>query len=316
MPRPRDEVHALIARGYGGAFPEDAFERVALAAHRWQEERNPVVASLVAGPVRSWRDIPLVPTSFFSAHAVACFNAATAIRVFRSSGTTRADRGRHFYDDLSLYKASALAGACWALDAAGGGAFRVESLVPDDSESSLACMCRWLCEEWPGTEDANDPVVLVGTAFSYVGRIDDGKPRPLAPGSLIVETGGYKGRSRELTREELHAGIAAIFSVSRERIIGEYGMCEISTPFWERPGARGYAVPPWARIRILSPETLRDLPEGETGVIGIVDLANLHSSIGILTADAGRIEKGRVIVEGRIAGAAAKGCSMGVTSDE
>jgi hypothetical protein len=330
MSRPLDEVHALMERGYDGAATEEEFERVALKAHGWQAERNPVVDALCDGTVRTWREIPLVPTGLFAERAVACFNAATALHVFRSSGTT-GERSRHFFDDLALYRASALAGARWALAAAaarsgsGAAAFRVESLVPDDPESSLACMIRWMREEWPGTSDAgnaagaagtgngakaNEAVVLIGTAFSYVARIDSGAARPLPPGSLVIETGGYKGRTRELTRDELHAGIAAIFAVPRERIIGEYGMCEIATPLWERPGLRGYSIPPWARVRILDPETLRDLPEGETGVIGILDLANLDSSIGILTADAGRLESGRLFVEGRLSGAVAKGCSL------
>ncbi len=310
---------------------EREFDALAPIIHAWQASRIPVVARLAPPVVRSWRDIPAVPVALFGEHEIFAWPIDKATGVFRSSGTTREARGRHWHRDLSVYRASCLAGARWALeepareDQAGRPGWRVRSLMPDNPESSLASMIEALKQDLApqGGADATTPVLVIGPAFAYVPLIESGVRDPLPAGSVIVETGGFKGRTREVTREELHAGLQAVFGVGTERIIGEYGMCELSSPLWERiggmedgnspvtPARRGFASAPWTRVRILDPETLEDAPRG---IVALWDLANWQSSLGLLTADLAHWNtEGRLVIEGRLKGSPRKGCSLAVS---
>lgn len=321
-----DRLAALIARGWeaaDGAGDDAEFEELALAIHAWQAERIPAVAALALRRASSWREVPAVPVGLFARHDIFAWPAADATGCFLSSGTTRAARGRHFHRDLALYRAACLAGARWALDDPKG-RWRVESFQPDDGSSSLATMIRFLAEDLGDVRDSSppgyeSPVLAIGPAFAFVPLIDAEERRPLPPGSAVVETGGMKGRTRTVSREDLHEGLARVFGVSRERIIGEYGMCELSTPLWERVGdpssgrraERGFRAAPWVRVRLLDPETLED---AERGLVAIWDLANWQSSVGILTADLAHWNsEGNLVVEGRAAGAPEKGCSLAVS---
>lgn len=330
-----------MARGWDAPADEQEFDGLALEIHAWQASRIPNIARIssslprgCAADVRGWREIPLVPTALFADHDIFAYRVDEAERVFVSSGTTRAQRGRHYFRDLSFYRAACLSGALWALGEAGestGRGWNVRSFMPDDPASSLAAMIEGLagdlktsCRDVLSREahrsvslpfTAMTPTLVIGPAWAYMPLIESGAREPLPAGSVVVETGGYKGRTREATRDELYDGLCRVFEVPRERVISEYGMCEITTPLWERAGSasspalRGFVTPPWVRVRLLDPETLSEAP---AGVIAIYDLANVASSIGVLTADAGCLRDGRLVLEGRLSGAAAKGCSLTV----
>ncbi|RMH54110.1 MAG: hypothetical protein D6679_14230 [Candidatus Hydrogenedentota bacterium] len=302
-------------RGYAAERDERLFEELALSVARYQNETNPVLHRLSAGSLERIEEIPLVPTNLFSRFTIFSFDPSEAVAVFSSSGTTRSKRGRHFFRDLSLYRNSVFEGLKAVF---GGGRYRVRSLISDEAESSLARMISWMKEYWREA-DLSDPVLVIGPAFSFVRLIDSGGTEPLPDGSLVIETGGYKGRSRTLEKREFYEALSRYFEVPEERILSEYGMCEISSPMWEEPplrageGARrGFRVPPWVRVKILDPATLRERDEGRAGVIAILDLANLDSSIGILTGDWGEVKEGRLLLSGRAEGSEAKGCSLNV----
>lgn len=288
-----DRVKSVIEDGCS----DEEFDALALEIHRYQFGRCPAIGRLTSVPPKSWREIPLVPTSAFASHVIATFPPGEAVRVFESSGTTRSARGRHYFRDLSLYHATTRAAFRRM------GSRRVKSLIEPSISSSLSCMVDWIMEE----SRVDAPALVVGTAFSYVHLMDEGARDPLPSGSIVVETGGYKGRSREISKEELYRGIADIFSISEESILSEYGMCELSTSFWEEKGARGFVIPPWARVRLIDPETMED---AERGIIAIYDLANVESSVGVLTSDVGSYLDGRLILHGRMSGAPQKGCSL------
>lgn len=302
---PASTVTDLIARGYDAPGDDDEFNQLALELHADQRRSCSVVARLSGASVRSWREIPLVPTRLFSTNVIATFPESEARHVFESSGTTRADRGRHLYRDLSLHRLVSVEAARWALRAAD---FRVRSLVEPSPNSSLARMISWIAEVHSSASDAA-PHFIIGTAFSFVKLMDDHHHEILPPGSLVMQTGGYKGRTREISQSELYEGIAGMYGISTDQIFSEYGMCEITTSFWERPGEPGFMIPPWARIRTLDPESMDDAGEG---MIAIYDLANAESSVGIMTADWGRVEGNRLILAGRMQGAPMKGCSLTV----
>ncbi|MBL9172790.1 MAG: hypothetical protein JNL10_04580 [Verrucomicrobiales bacterium] len=161
-------------------------------------------------------------------------------------------------------------------------------------------------------------VLLAGTAFNFVHFIDHldgiGRRLSLPAGSRIMETGGYKGRSRVLTRPELHAALTERLGVAPEWIVGEYGMSELSSQAYDTIAGSGSArclrFPPWARAVVVSPENGREVGEGGTGLVRILDLANVWSVLCLQTADlAVRRGEGFDLV-GRLPGAEPRGCSL------
>jgi hypothetical protein len=162
-------------------------------------------------------------------------------------------------------------------------------------------------------QNANEPVAVFGTAFLFVHLLDalekEGAKLRLPEGSWVLETGGYKGRTREIPKDELHRLIAERLGVAREKIFGEYGMSELSSQAYA--GADGvFRFPPWVRARLISPATGRDADEGERGLIRIYDLANVWSVMAVQTEDVGvRVGDG-IRLLGRAKLAEARGCSL------
>ena len=139
-----------------------------------------------------------------------------------------------------------------------------------------------------------------------------------------METGGYKGRSRVLSKQELRSGITRGLGIPGTHIVSEYGMSELSSQAYDRtvPGSDETQIqnlkskignsqfPPWARAQIISPETGKEVAEGETGLIRILDLANLCSVAAIQTEDLA-IRRGTGFeLMGRAAQAEPRGCSL------
>lgn len=185
-------------------------------------------------------------------------------------------------------------------------------------------------------QKCQQPVLLCGTAFSFVHVLDAfsagrGTTQLALPrGSVILETGGYKGRSRELPKPELHRALASTFAVPATRICCEYGMSELSSQAYDirpdpnaanspwtgtgrtsAPENRSFRLPPWARFRIVSPETGRDCAAGETGILTVYDLANVWSCMAIETEDlAVAADDGGFLLVGRVGDAESRGCSL------
>jgi acyl-CoA synthetase (AMP-forming)/AMP-acid ligase II len=168
-------------------------------------------------------------------------------------------------------------------------------------------------------EALQEPAAVVGTAFAFVHLLDAlaerGDRVALPEGSRILETGGFKGRSRSVERDALHAAIAERLGVPRSRIVNQYGMCELGSQFYEstlRDGAPTPTkrVPPWVRTRVVDPETLAEVPAGAEGLLIHYDLANTGSVLAIQTSDRGRSVAGGFEVLGRLPGAERRGCSI------
>jgi hypothetical protein len=168
------------------------------------------------------------------------------------------------------------------------------------------------------------PLVLLGTAFSFVHLIDHLVEKnlrfELPPGSRVMETGGYKGRSRSLPKAELHRLITERLGVPATDIVCEYGMSELSSQAYDLTDQKSeiknqklnrvFRFPPWARAQIISPETGREVAEDETGLARIFDLANVFSVMAIQTEDLGvRREEGFELV-GRAEASEPRGCSL------
>jgi hypothetical protein len=176
------------------------------------------------------------------------------------------------------------------------------------------------------TVKSGQPLALLGTAFSFVHLLDHlverGLRFELPPGSRALETGGYKGRSRNLPKTELHALLTARLGIPSTHIVCEYGMSELSSQAYDAtlndeptlghptPIARRFQFPPWARTQIISPETGREVDEGETGLIRVFDLANVYSVMAIQTEDLGIRRGERFELIGRATVAEPRGCSL------
>jgi hypothetical protein len=163
------------------------------------------------------------------------------------------------------------------------------------------------------------PVCLAATAFALVQLLDameaDGLRVSLAPGSRIMETGGFKGRSRMVSREELYERTCDRFGVNPDAVLAEYGMTELSSQCYDRMPAgavlaqRRKVAPPWLRARVVGPDR-RTLAKGEVGAILHVDLANRSSCIAIQTEDLGVQYADGLVLIGRDVDVEPRGCSL------
>ena len=179
----------------------------------------------------------------------------------------------------------------------------------------------------------NQPLLILGTAFSFVHLLDYLAEKNLhfrlPKESRALETGGYKNRSRALPKTELHALITERLGIAAEQIICEYGMSELSSQAYDGvardkwrvtgseeaschppPVTRHFHFPPWARVQIVSPETGREVAEGETGLIRVFDLANVFSVLGVQTEDLAVRRGDGFELRGRAELAEPRGCSL------
>ncbi|HTO07866.1 MAG TPA: long-chain fatty acid--CoA ligase [Myxococcota bacterium] len=341
------EVLAWIAEGVDAPADEARFERLALALFRLQVERGAAYRRWCAAfgrdpaSVRHWRDIPALPTGAFKEARVAIFPPADTVLTFRTSGSTTELRGALELDSLALYDAS-LETTFRAFICPDAARLRFVVLAPsaaDAPDSSLSYMFSRAVERMGSPESrflvdakgwdpdaalaelaaAREPLALCGTAFAFVHLIDRlaerGESLRLPAGTRVMETGGFKGRSRELTREELHGAIERALGVPRARIVNQYGMCELASQFYEPTLRTGTytdvkRVPPWVRTRVVDPATQKDVAPGAEGVLAHFDLANTGSALAVLTSDLGELVPGGFRVFGRLRGAEARGCSL------
>jgi hypothetical protein len=164
-----------------------------------------------------------------------------------------------------------------------------------------------------------NPQLLLGTAFSFVHLLDHlaelDLRLKLPAGSRVMETGGYKNRSRMMPKEKLHALITERLGIVRENIICEYGMSELSSQAYNgvritECGMRNFHFPPWTRVQIVSTETGREVAEGESGLIRVFDLANIFSVAAIQTEDVGVRRGDGFELVGRAQLSEPRGCSL------
>lgn len=296
-------------------------------------------------------EVPAVPTDAFKHTRIATFPKGEETRVFRTSGTTMDVRGVHAFRDVATYDAAALAFGKHALFAGLTEKPDVVVLAPppeEASDSSLGHMMAAFVAELSRAHAyathaqthfvshgaiavealrerltelarrAERPVLVLGTSFAYVHWLE-ADPRfscALPPGSRLMQTGGFKGKSREVPGEELRTELARAFGLARRTIVSEYGMTELSSQFYEGTllgTEEGVHVePPWARVVAVDPETLLPVPEGEVGLARIEDLANVDSAFAIQTLDRVVRVAGGFRLLGRAPGAPPRGCSIAI----
>jgi hypothetical protein len=158
-----------------------------------------------------------------------------------------------------------------------------------------------------------EPLLLLATSFALVALLDalSGARVALPSQSVVMQTGGYKGRSREVAPEALRAAVGEAFGVAEAHIVNEYGMTELTSQLYAR-GADPLSAPPWLRVDAVNPEDLTPVPEGEVGLARFVDLGNVDSAVSVVTQDRIRLRGGRVELHGRTPGATPRGCSLAI----
>ncbi|HUK82954.1 MAG TPA: long-chain fatty acid--CoA ligase [Verrucomicrobiae bacterium] len=329
----------------------EVFDSLALEMFAFQFERNAVYRAYCEQhrrtpvAVRNWREIPAVPTAAFKDFALTCFPVEDAVAEFHTSGTTRAKAGKHYFRTLELYDATIRQSFAAHLlpDAARLPMLVLTASPAEAPHSSLAHMMGAVAQQFGRPESdfyishddllaeklvhdlleaqwAHQPVFVLGTAFAF-GKFFEHCHRQdlkfeMSEGSRAMETGGFKGRSREMPKKDLYVQFESFLGISPSRVVNEYGMTELSTQFYDETFRVGHqsdlkTVPPWARVLVIDPNSGREAAVNERGLIRIYDPANMWSIMCVQTEDLGVLrDDGEFEVLGRAAGAEVRGCSL------
>jgi len=310
-----------------------AFSKYALEIFRLQYAGNEIygefIKSLRLDPasIKSALQIPFLPVEFFKNHRVVTGNLPY-VTVFESSGTSGSESGKHYIVDTGIYEKSFL--NAFRLFYGDPASWMIAALLPSYTErnnSSLVCMMDNLIKRssYSGSGFYRDDfvslisaiekarsleqkVLLIGVSFALLDLAE--KYSPDFHDIIVMETGGMKGRRKEITRMELHSVLKQAFNA--KAIHSEYGMTELLSQAYSK-GEGIFNCPPWMKILIRDPQdpmTIINEPE-ITGGINIIDLANIHSCSFISTGDLGKLHQdGSFEVLGRIDNSDIRGCNL------
>jgi hypothetical protein len=355
-----DALHAAVQR-FAAGDGQQSFTDLALEICAFQREFSPGFARLLArrgASLSSVLEIPGVPSDAFRLARVALHPAHEDAARFHTSGTTGTGHGIHPLRRVDTYRALALRFGRAAL-LSGSVPKRVIALAPaldDPPRSSLGYMMamfmddfearvpgdaraaeRWLINEQginiPALEqagkqaiDAGEGLILLATSFALVSLEDAllGRRISVPAQTVVMQTGGFKAKSREIEASELRRAIARTFGISEASVVSEYGMTELTSQLYEatlpgsalhaeRQGAPGiFFEPAWLRVVPVDPISLEPVLPGEVGIARIIDLGNVDTAIAVQTQDRVRRIAGGIELLGRAPGAPARGCSLSV----
>ncbi len=311
---------------------EDSFNETSLEIFRFQYFNNKVYRDYADAlnrkpeTVTHFSEIPFIPISFFKTHSVISFKGKHE-GVFTSSGTTGTNTSSHYVKNLRLYEKSFLTGFQKFFD--NPSEYVVLGLLPSYLErkgSSLIYMVNKLIElsgkkesgfylyEYEklqklltGLHGKKQKTILFGVSYAL---LDMAENFPVYfPELVIMETGGMKGRRKEMIREELHGILTKSFGV--KKIFSEYGMTELLSQAYSK-GDGLFETPPWMKVLVRDTEDpFSYLPPNKTGGINVIDLANIYSCSFIETQDLGKLHPdGKFEVLGRFDNSDIRGCNL------
>lgn len=338
---------------------EEEFNQMALSLFAYQYEQNQGFRKycrkrrVSPSTVTHYTQIPPVPIAAFKQTTLSCSSVKEAEAIFMTSGTTNPElRGKNIHRDLEVYDLS-MKTHFQEYILPDIEKVKMAVLFPTEKEMPNSSLAHYLqlAYDWYGTEDSeyvvskdgfeqeiltsllrkaeqeNEPVLLIGATFSFVHYLDycaeQGIHFSLPAGSRVMDTGGAKGKSREIEPRELKSRLSQLFAAPEYACLNMYGMTELSSQFYDNDWhnhldqhdsskSSAKVAPHWVRTLIVDPETMRPKSEGEQGIIIHYDLANLNSVCAIMTEDIGISEGEGFHLLGRAAGAEAKGCSLAV----
>ena len=306
------------------------FEELALSIFDYQMESNSIYAPYAALILKGKApnnifEIPFLPISFFKTEQIICQGRAVE-EVFLSSGTS-GDQSKHLVSDISLYRESYL--KAFELFYGDITQYCILSLLPNYREregSSLIYMVDDLISkskhEQSGfylndyeslsmrlqkLEKEGQKTILFGVSYALLDLAEQ-FPQKLEH-TIIIETGGIKGKRKEMLKEELHQNLKAAFSL--DVIHSEYGMSELLSQSYSN-GEGIFKSPPWKKVLIRDTnDPLTIIGDNKTGGINVIDLANIYSCPFIATQDLGKtFEDGTFTVLGRFDNSDLRGCNL------
>lgn len=308
------------------------FENISLEIFRFQAKNNDVYAMFLNHlncdilNVKSINEIPFLPIQFFKSHQIMASKKAIE-EVFLSSGTTGIQQSKHYVTDIAVYKESfrkafeyfygdieaytILALLPSYLERNGSSLiYMVEDFIKQSKKpksgfylNNLEELITTLIEE----DQKGEKVLLLGVSFALLDLVE--KHQFQLKNTIIMETGGMKGRRKELIREELHQILCEGFGV--KKIHSEYGMTELLSQAYSK-GDGIFECPPWMKILTRDTEdALTILPEGKSGGINVIDFANINSCSFIATQDLGKTFSNNTFeVLGRFDNSDIRGCNL------
>jgi hypothetical protein len=307
---------------------ENNFDEIAWQIFKFQAEHNRVyrdyLKALQFDPsgISKLEEIPFLPIQLFKTHTVKTGNWPTQ-RIYKSSGTTQETRSMHHLWDEEFYLIHAAKTFEHFFGAISN--YHVLCLLPsyDTVYSSLVAMARYFVAKSGSLQsgfflenlesipskiqslaNSNRKILLIGVSHALLDLAEKG---PFSFGdTLVMETGGMKGRKQEITRAELHQQLKD--GLGKNQIISEYGMTELlSQAYSQQKGIFEYSD----SMRVIIKEISDPFKAARsTGIINIIDLANLHSCSFIETQDLGRVTENGFEVLGRVDNSEVRGCNL------
>jgi hypothetical protein len=307
------------------------FDETALEIFRMQSENNPVYKKYIEelkadrSQINSLTKIPFLPVNFFKTQKIKTTSFEENI-FFESSGTTETVNSRHFVKDTSLYKKSFV--EAFKRSYGEPEQWCIIGLLPSYLErknSSLVFMVdelikmsghpksnfylhdfEKLSSELKLLENAKQKTLLIGVTYAL---IDFAEKYPMSlSNTVVMETGGMKGKRKEITRKEVHDFLKKQFGLSS--IHSEYGMTELLSQAYSKNNGV-FECPQWMKVLVRNEDDPFDISFSGSGIINIVDLANIYSCSFIATDDAGKIfENGNFEISGRTDGSDLRGCNL------
>lgn len=338
---------------------EAEFNDLALELYSHQFQNNSVYRRICVSKgfdevLHDWKRIPLVSTELYKTVNLFCHQLERADKVFVSSGTTQNNKSHHYLSErelqlyeLSLWKSFSKA-FCLEENLSKNFDYIVLTETPQEKPNSslihmFECIrqkigaapnCYFVKDSVVQTQELlkkleenielQKPVLIVGTAFAFAQFLQEllykQSQIKLPEGSVLMETGGFKGKTKELPKADFYEQIEEVLCLPQTSIVGQYGMSELNSQFYDScfrlqsssQETRWKQAPPWCRVRIIDPaDPKEEVKENETGLIAFYDLSNLDSCGFILTGDLGiKRPGGRFDLVGRAANLLPKGCSL------
>lgn len=311
------------------------FDQLALELFRFQYDHNPVyreyadALKIVGSDIQSAQDIPFLPIQFFKTRDVRT-TVFDPEAVFMSSGTTQTINSRHSVKSLDVYRKSFML----AFEQFYGpvNEWCIIGLLPsylERSNSSLVVMADELIKRSGHTDSGfylyeheklaavlqtlearGQKTLLIGVTF---GLLDFAEkfPMPLKH-TIVMETGGMKGRREEMTRQQVHEILQNAFGVPS--VHSEYGMTELLSQGYSN-GNGIFQTPPFMKVLVRQEDDPLDVRLAGTGIINVIDMSNIYSCCFIATEDVGRVyDDGSFEVQGRVDNSDIRGCSLMLAS--
>jgi len=310
---------------------DEEFREMCLKIFNFQYTNLPVyrkfcdLLSINVSRIRHEAEIPFLPIQFFKTHKIVSAGASSNI-VFTSSGTTGQITSRHYVADITLYERAFL--SIFHQFYGDPREYIFLALLPSYLEregSSLIYMVQKLIEK-SGHEESGfylhnlkelshklreldssgKKIILLGVSYALLDLIEEQKFS--LQNTIVMETGGMKGKRKEMVKEELHAILREGFGVPA--IHSEYGMTELLSQAYSNGGGI-FGCPPWMKILTRNPEDPLTLVEGKTGGINVIDLANINSCSFIATQDLGVVYPDNSFeIKGRFDNSDIRGCNL------